>query len=78
MFLHQTYFFRRVLKVISMPRRRKSDLENHDLKDTEWEEAVEAILRDITGSQNPQDSHPESGAKSRKSIVQIIFYESSV
>ncbi|XP_011500812.1 PREDICTED: potassium channel subfamily K member 18 isoform X2 [Ceratosolen solmsi marchali] len=69
---------KRVLKVISMPRRRKSDMGNRDLKDTEWEEAVEAILRDIAGSHNQQDSHPESGLKPRKSIVQIIIYESSV
>ncbi|KAJ8675935.1 hypothetical protein QAD02_011721 [Eretmocerus hayati] len=66
---------KKVLKVISMPRRRKSGVENNDMKDQEWEQAVEAILRDIAGAKNQQesDSKPE-----RKKSLQIIFYESSV
>ncbi|XP_058798668.1 TWiK family of potassium channels protein 7-like isoform X2 [Phymastichus coffea] len=61
---------KRVFQVISMPRRRKSGVENREIKDSEWEAAVEAILRDIANSK----AKPEP----RKSIVQIIIYESSV
>ncbi|XP_014207585.1 TWiK family of potassium channels protein 7-like [Copidosoma floridanum] len=66
---------KRVLKVISMPRRRKSGAESHDMKDSEWEEAVEQILRDIAASSQPE---PELPQQPRKSVVQIIIYESSV
>lgn len=57
-----------------MPRRRKSGAENRDIKDSEWEAAVEAILRDIASSK----AQPEAKPEPRKSIVQIIIYESSV
>lgn len=39
-------------------------------KDREWEEAVEAVLRDIAAS--------ATAPPPRKPIVQIVIYESSV
>lgn len=64
--------FRKVLTVISMPRLKWSTSFNReDSKDQEWEEAVEAVLRDIAANAN--NTQPK-----KKQIVQIVFYESSV
>ena len=63
--------FRKVLTVISMPRLKWSASINRSvIKDEDWEEAVEAVLRDIaiSGTAPPP----------KKSIVQIVVYESSV
>ncbi|XP_076754125.1 TWiK family of potassium channels protein 7 [Xylocopa sonorina] len=63
---------RKVLTVISMPRLKWStSLNRGDAKDQEWEEAVEAVLRDI--ATNANNTQPK-----RKPIVQIVIYESSV
>ncbi|CAL7952366.1 unnamed protein product [Xylocopa violacea] len=63
---------RKVLTVISMPRLKWStSLNRADGKDQEWEEAVEAVLRDI--ATNANSTQPK-----RKPIVQIVIYESSV
>lgn len=67
---------RKVLTVISMPRMKRgggSGAVNGSDKDErkQWEEAVEAVIRDITaGVPTPE--------RSNKSIVQIVIYESSV
>ena len=58
-----------------MPRRRKSGTGKRDSKDSELEEAVKAILRDIAGAPEEPESEPES---QKQPIVQIIIYESSV
>lgn len=64
--------FRRVLTVISMPRLKWSASFNRkDTKDEEWEEAVEAVLRDIAANTN-------NTQLKKKQIVQIVIYESSV
>lgn len=64
--------FRKVLTVISMPRLKWSTSFNReDSKDQDWEEAVEAVLRDIAANAN--NTQPK-----KKQIVQIVFYESSV
>ncbi|CAK9815352.1 TWiK family of potassium channels protein 7 [Anthophora quadrimaculata] len=64
---------RKVLTVISMPRLKWSaSLNRGDTKDQEWEEAVEAVLRDIAANVN-NSSQPK-----KKPIVQIVIYESSV
>ncbi|XP_048511396.1 TWiK family of potassium channels protein 7 isoform X2 [Athalia rosae] len=69
---------RRVLTVVSMPRMRRgggqgaiTEGSNSAMRQREWEEAVEAVLRDIT-STGPPPQMPN------KSIVQIVIYESSV
>ncbi|OAD53064.1 TWiK family of potassium channels protein 7 [Eufriesea mexicana] len=63
---------RRVLTVISMPRLKWSaSLNRGDTKDQEWEEAVEAVLRDIAANTN-------NTQLKKKQIVQIVIYESSV
>ncbi|XP_076240188.1 TWiK family of potassium channels protein 7 [Calliopsis andreniformis] len=63
---------RKVLTVISMPRLKWSaSLSRGDSKDQEWEEAVEAVLRDIAATAN--NAQPK-----KKPIVQIVIYESSV
>ncbi|XP_020278393.1 TWiK family of potassium channels protein 7-like [Pseudomyrmex gracilis] len=61
---------RKVLTVISMPRLRWSASVDRDgvPKDRDWEEAIEAMLRDIARSAPPP----------KKPIVQIVVYESSV
>ncbi|XP_026673626.1 TWiK family of potassium channels protein 9-like isoform X1 [Ceratina calcarata] len=62
---------RKVLTVISMPRLKWSASMNRAVtKDQDWEEAVEAVLRDIAAN---ADNQPKS-----KPIVQIVIYESSV
>nr|XP_031827255.1 uncharacterized protein LOC116424678 [Nomia melanderi] len=62
---------RKVLTVVSMPRLKWSASFNRsDSKDQEWEEAVEAVLRDIAATASSQPS--------KKPIVQIVIYESSV
>ncbi|EFN60329.1 TWiK family of potassium channels protein 7 [Camponotus floridanus] len=62
---------RKVLTVISMPRLRWSTSIDRDVtKDRDWEEAVEAVLRDIAA--NATVPPP------KKPIVQIVIYESSV
>ncbi|XP_026825386.1 TWiK family of potassium channels protein 7 [Ooceraea biroi] len=59
---------RKVLTVISMPRLRWSaSIDRGVSKDQDWEEAVEAVLRDIAAAASP-----------RKQIVQVVIYESSV
>lgn len=64
--------FRRVLTVISMPRLKWSaSFNREDTKDEEWEEAVEAVLRDIAANTN-------NTQLKKKQIVQIVIYESSV
>ncbi|KOC68896.1 TWiK family of potassium channels protein 7 [Habropoda laboriosa] len=64
---------RKVLTVISMPRLKWSaSLNREGTKDQEWEEAVEAVLRDIAANVN-NSSQPK-----KKPIVQIVIYESSV
>ncbi|XP_015428470.1 PREDICTED: TWiK family of potassium channels protein 7-like [Dufourea novaeangliae] len=61
---------RKVLTVISMPRLKWSaSFSRADSKDQEWEEAVEAVLRDIAAN---------SAQPNIKPIVQIVIYESSV
>ncbi|XP_078050669.1 potassium channel subfamily K member 15-like [Augochlora pura] len=63
---------RKVLTVVSMPRLKWSASFNRtDSKDQEWEEAVEAVLRDIAATANNSQSN-------KKPIVQIVIYESSV
>nr|XP_012145453.1 PREDICTED: TWiK family of potassium channels protein 7 isoform X2 [Megachile rotundata] len=63
---------RKVLTVISMPRLKWSaSFSRGDLKDQEWEEAVEAVLRDIAATTNNSQTK-------KKPIVQIVIYESSV
>ena len=63
---------RKVLTVISMPRLKWSTSFNReDSKDQEWEEAVEAVLRDIAANAN--NTQPK-----KKQIMQIVIYESSV
>lgn len=60
-----------MLTVISMPRLRWSASVDQDIsKDRVWEETVEAVLRDIVAS--------SSTTTPKKSIVQIVIYESSV
>ncbi|EFN85152.1 Potassium channel subfamily K member 18 [Harpegnathos saltator] len=62
---------RKVLTVISMPRLKWSSSIDQDVsKDQDWEEAVEAVLRDIAAS--------ATAPPPRKPIVQIVIYESSV
>lgn len=62
---------RKVLTVISMPRLKWSASMNRAVaKHQDWEEAVEAVLRDIAAN---ADNHPKT-----KPIVQIVIYESSV
>ncbi|XP_067206623.1 TWiK family of potassium channels protein 7 isoform X2 [Linepithema humile] len=62
---------RKVLTVISMPRLRwSSSIDPGGSKDRDWEEAVEAVLRDIAAS--------ATAPPSKKPIVQIVVYESSV
>ncbi|XP_066581958.1 TWiK family of potassium channels protein 7-like [Prorops nasuta] len=61
---------RKVLTVISMPRLKWSGSGHGDSKDEEWEEAVEAVLRDIANS--------ATAPPPKKPIVQIVVYESSV
>ncbi|XP_046146100.1 TWiK family of potassium channels protein 7-like [Osmia bicornis bicornis] len=63
---------RKVLTVISMPRLKWSaSFSRGDSKDQEWEEAVEAVLRDIAANAN-------NTQMKTKPIVQIVIYESSV
>jgi len=55
-----------------MPRLRWSgSLDRSVTKDQDWEEAVEAVLRDIAASAT-------AAPPPKKSIVQIVVYESSV
>lgn len=55
-----------------MPRLKWSTSFNReDSKDQEWEEAVEAVLRDIAANAN--NIQPK-----KKQIMQIVIYESSV
>ncbi|XP_071644715.1 LOW QUALITY PROTEIN: potassium channel subfamily K member 15-like [Temnothorax longispinosus] len=62
---------RKVLTVISMPRLRWSaSIDRSVIKDRNWEEAIEAVLRDIAAS--------ATSPPSKKPIVQIVVYESSV
>ncbi|XP_029662369.1 TWiK family of potassium channels protein 7-like isoform X1 [Formica exsecta] len=62
---------RKVLTIISMPRLRWSTSIDRDVtKDRDWEEAVEAVLRDIAASATVPPP--------KKPIVQIVVYESSV
>ncbi|KAG5347949.1 TWK7 protein, partial [Acromyrmex charruanus] len=62
---------RKVLAVISMPRLKWSaSIDRSVIKDQDWEEAVEAVLRDIAVS--------GTAPSPKKSIVQIVVYESSV
>ncbi|XP_011170521.2 TWiK family of potassium channels protein 7 isoform X1 [Solenopsis invicta] len=62
---------RKVLTIISMPRLRWSTaIGQGDTKDQNWEEAVEAVLRDIAAS--------ATAPPPKKPIVQIVVYESSV
>ncbi|XP_012279669.1 TWiK family of potassium channels protein 7 [Orussus abietinus] len=61
---------RKVLTVVSMPKlRRGGDGGPGSVKDREWEEAVEAVLRDIAAAAPPPPKKP---------IMQIVIYESSV
>ncbi|TGZ56905.1 T family of potassium channels protein 7-like protein [Temnothorax longispinosus] len=61
----------KVLTVISMPRLRWSaSIDRSVIKDRNWEEAIEAVLRDIAAS--------ATSPPSKKPIVQIVVYESSV
>lgn len=54
-----------------MPRLKWSSSIDQDVsKDQDWEEAVEAVLRDIAAS--------TTVSPPRKPIVQIVVYESSV
>jgi len=53
-----------------MPRLRwAASIDRGGSKDRDWEEAVEAVLRDIATATAPP---------SKKPIVQIVIYESSV
>ncbi|XP_014485581.1 PREDICTED: TWiK family of potassium channels protein 7 [Dinoponera quadriceps] len=61
---------RKVLTVISMPRLRWTSSIDQVSKDRDWEEAVEAVLRDIAAS--------ATAPPPKKPIVQIVIYESSV
>ncbi|KAL6443544.1 hypothetical protein ACFW04_001598 [Cataglyphis niger] len=62
---------KKVLTIISMPRLRWSTSIDRDVtKDRDWEEAVEAVLRDIAASATVPPP--------KKPIVQIVVYESSV
>ncbi|XP_032686686.1 TWiK family of potassium channels protein 7 [Odontomachus brunneus] len=62
---------RKVLTVISMPRLKWTSSIDPDVsKNQDWEEAVEAVLRDIAAS--------TTASPPRKPIVQIVVYESSV
>ncbi|XP_043490077.1 TWiK family of potassium channels protein 7-like [Polistes fuscatus] len=61
---------RKVLTVISMPKLKRSQSGRPDSKEQEWEEAVEAVLRDIAASATTPPP--------KKPIVQIVVYESSV
>lgn len=56
-----------------MPRLKRSSSERSGVKDREWQEAVEAVLRDIAATSTPKPPPPPN-----KSIMQIIVYESSV
>lgn len=63
---------RKVLTVISMPRLKWStSLNRGDTKEQDWEEAVEAVLRDI--AVNANNIQPK-----KKQIMQIVIYESNV
>ena len=54
-----------------MPRlKRSSSGRDSRVKDNEWEDAVEAVLRDIAATSQPPPP--------KKPIMQIIIYESSV
>lgn len=54
-----------------MPRLRWSaSIDDVTMKDQDWEEAVEAVLRDIAASATMPPP--------KKPIVQIVIYESSV
>lgn len=54
-----------------MPRLKWSTaIDNGISKDQDWEEAIEAVLRDIAAS--------TTAPPSKKPIVQIVVYESSV
>lgn len=62
---------RKVLTIVSMPRLKWSPSGvRSDSKDKDWEEAVEAVLRDIAAS--------AAAPPPQKPIVQIVVYESSV
>ncbi|PBC32061.1 TWiK family of potassium channels protein [Apis cerana cerana] len=62
---------RKVLTVISMPRLKWStSLNRGDTKEQDWEEAVEAMLRDI--AVNANNIQPK-----KKQIMQIVIYESN-
>ncbi|KAL0119724.1 hypothetical protein PUN28_007873 [Cardiocondyla obscurior] len=62
---------RKVLTIISMPRLKWSaSIDRSITKDQDWEEAVEAVLRDIAAS--------VTMLPPKKPIVQVIVYESSV
>ncbi|XP_024941222.1 potassium channel subfamily K member 4 isoform X4 [Cephus cinctus] len=61
---------RRVLTIVSMPRLKRSGVMGiDDSKNREWEEAVEAVLREITTVSPPTLKKP---------LMQIVIYESSV
>ncbi|XP_015517260.2 TWiK family of potassium channels protein 7 [Neodiprion lecontei] len=71
---------RKVLTVVSMPRMKRGggiagagggSGTDGDRRQREWEEAVEAVIRDITAAV-PSSPQPD------KPIVQIVIYESSV
>lgn len=53
-----------------MPRLKRSASIDRGSKDQDWEEAVEAVLRDIAASATVPSP--------KKPIVQIVVYESSV
>ncbi|KAK0158497.1 hypothetical protein PV328_009494 [Microctonus aethiopoides] len=61
---------RNLLTVIAMPKLKRKDGKNTDAEEKEWQEAVEAVLRNITTSV-PDKNY-------QKPIMQIVIYESSV
>ncbi|XP_043270996.1 TWiK family of potassium channels protein 7 [Venturia canescens] len=63
---------RKVLTVVSMPRLKRTLSGRTQVKDTEWEKAVEAVLRDIASASS------SSSSTTSRPVVQIVIYESSV
>ncbi|KAK0093615.1 hypothetical protein PV326_013096 [Microctonus aethiopoides] len=59
---------RNLLTVIAMPKLKRKDGKNTDAEEKEWQEAVEAVLRNITTSV-PDKNY-------QKPIMQIVIYES--
>ncbi|KAL1505635.1 hypothetical protein ABEB36_005156 [Hypothenemus hampei] len=60
----------KVLTVVSMPRRigSKKEKKDKDKREKEWEEALQAVIQDITAK----------AANKEKQMLQIVIYESSV